>query len=896
MMRQYQALKDQHPHAILLFRLGDFFEAFFEDAHLVARELQLTLTSRPVAKGRRIPMCGIPHHALGTYLRRLIDRGHRVAICNQVEDPRQARTLVRREVVRVVTPGTVIEDDLLTARENNFLAAAVKEGDTWGLALADLSTGEFYAMEGMPPQRVEDMLARWRPRELLVPEGDDAGLAAIEGIAVTPYEGWRFDARVGERTLREQLGVATLEAFGLQDAPLATAAAGTLVQYLRETQKGPLPHLRGLRLIPSGDGLLLDDATRGALGLWRTARDGSIGETLLDVLDHTETAMGGRLLRRWLAQPLLDLNAIAARNDAVEALVTHGPPREALRAHRRTLAALERLTGRLDGVAAAAIQALGPALGPPPGLADLLRRALADTVPLSPKGGGLIRPGFDPGLDELRAGARGAQEWMAGLEAAERAQTGIRSLKVGYNQVMGYYIEVSKTNAHLVPPEYIRKGTLVGAERYITAEMKENEALILTAQERINVREYEVFCRLRDTVREQTAGLQACARALAELDVLAALAEAAVRHQYVRPRITEGRAIRITAGRHAVVEQALGPERFVPNDLTLGADGRDILIVTGPNFGGKSTYIRQAALIVIMAQMGSFVPAREAEIGLVDRIFTRVGATDDLAAGRSTFLSEMIEVARILTQATARSLVILDEVGRGTSTYDGMSLAWAVVEDLHDRVGTRTLFATHYHELTELASQLERVVNTQVLVREDGHDIVFLHRVADGAAESSYGIHVARLAGVPDQVIRRAREVLAGLERAAAVAQGAQPAGSQGTPGEPAAKASTSPHASLAPRSAPARSAPRGRRGPSRSQQLPLPLPSPVEDALREADLAMMTPLEALNFLSELRTLLDASTPRAQTPGADDHSAGTRPAGPPDRTVVPFPKKPGSSR
>src|SRR5579884_2567700 len=881
MMRQYRALKDQHPRAILLFRLGDFFEAFFEDAHLVARELQLTLTSRPVAKGRRIPMCGIPHHALRTYLRRLIDRGHRVAICDQVEDPRQAGSLVRREVVRVVTPGTVIEDDLLSARENNFLASTLEHGEAWGLALADLSTGEFYAAEGSTARHLEETLARFRPREILVPDGASGAPAAA-----TPYDGWRFDLRTAERALCEQLGVATLDAFGLRDAPLATAAAA-LVQYLRETQKGSLPHLRGLRLIAPADGLVIDEATRRALALWRVPGE-ERGETLLDVLDLTETPMGGRLLRRWLARPLLDLAAIAARQDAVEALAAHGAAREALRTRLRALGDLERLTGRLaheagsprdlaalrdtlealpsvapclDGLGPEALRALAPALAPPPGLAALLRRALADDAPPSPKEGGVIRPGFDPELDELRAGVQSARQWMAGLEAAERARTGIRSLKVGYNQVQGYYIEVSKANSHLVPREYVRKGTLVGAERYVTAELKEKEALILTAQERINAKEYEVFCSLREQVRAQAAALLACARALAEVDVLASLAEASVRYDYVRPRVTDGRALRIAAGRHPVVELSLrrgsgrpaGPEQFVPNDLVVGADGREILIVTGPNFGGKSTYIRQAALIVILAQMGSFVPAREAEVGLVDRIFTRVGASDDLAAGRSTFLSEMIEVGRILTQATARSLVILDEVGRGTSTYDGMSLAWAVVEDLHDRIGVRTLFATHYHELTELASQLEGVANRQVLVHEDGPDIVFLHRVADGAAGSSYGIHVARLAGVPDHVVRRAREVLGGLER----------------------------HAPLSPAEASRREK---RRGPSRSRQLALPLASAVEEALRQVDVATMTPLEALNFLSRVRALLGPPEDggEAERPAAEDA---------PVRRIVPFPPK-----
>ncbi len=880
MMRQYQALKNGHPHAILLFRLGDFFEAFFEDAHVVARELGLTLTSRPVAKGQRIPMCGIPHHALRTYLRRLIDAGHRVAICDQVEDPARAKHLVRREVVRVVTPGTVIEDDLLTARENNFLAAATVSGGAWGLALADLSTGEFLATEGASPVRLDDVLARWRPREVLVPDGASDDAYAMEDATTTPYEAWRFDPSIGEQALREYLDVASLDAFDLGGTPLATAAAGALIQYLRDTQKGPLPHLRGVRLIPPHEGLVLDEVTRRALGLWRATRDGKTSQTLLDVLDLTETPMGGRLLRRWLSQPLADVTAIAARQDAVDALIRGGEAREALRARLRTLGDLERLVGRLaheaggprdlaalrdtaealprvapaaGAAAAPAVQALLPALTAPPGLVDLLRGAIVDAPPLSAKEGGVIRPGFDAALDELRSGSQAARDWMANLEAAERERTGIRTLKVGYNQVMGYYIEINKTHARSVPEGYVRKGTLVNAERYITAEMKERETLILSAQERIIAREYDVFRTVRDEARAHTVALQSAARAVAELDVYAALAEAAVRYGYVRPKVTDGRMVRIRGGRHPVVEETVGPERFVPNDLTLGAGGaapRDILIVTGPNFGGKSTYIRQAALAVILAQIGSFVPASEAEIGVVDRIFTRVGATDDLAAGRSTFLSEMIEVARILTQATPRSLVILDEVGRGTSTYDGMSLAWAVVEDLHDRVGARTLFATHYHELTELAAQLDRVANLQVLVREDGQRITFLYRVADGAAASSYGIHVARLAGVPDPVIRRAREVLAGLERAAV----------------------SRPD--------------RGRRGPSRAQQLALALSSPIEDALRSADLATMTPLDALNFLSGLRALLD--TPAAPSPeAARGGDAG--------HTIVRFPR-PGTPR
>jgi DNA mismatch repair protein MutS len=855
MMQQYRALREQHPTAILLFRLGDFFEAFFDDAGVVARELNLTLTSRPVAKGERIPMCGIPHHALAVYLKRLIDRGHRVAICDQVEDPRAARArggrdpLVRREVVRVVTPGTLVEDDLLAARENNFLAAVAGRGEVWGAAFADLSTGEFFAADGEAAAGLTAALRLWEPREILVPDG--AGFV-MEGALATTYDAQRFEPDAAAQALREHFGVATLEGLGLAGRPAATAAAGALIHYLTATQKSRLPHLRSLRLLPAhGGGMAIDAATERALGLW-SGSGGRGGPTLLDVIDRTRTPMGGRLLRRWLQQPLLDIAAIEARLDAVEALAAAGPDREVLRERLAGLGDVERITARLSHEAGTprdlaalraalaalpGIAALVPAFGPPlaaaapalavaPDLAALLARALVDAPPLSPKDGGLIRPGFDAEVDALREGSRAAREWIAGLEAAERVRTGIRSLKVGYNQVAGYYIEVSKANQHLVPPEYVRRGTLVNAERYITAEMKDRETLILGAQERIAAREYEVFCRLREAVRAQVGMLQEAARAVAQIDALAALAESAVRQHYVRPRLRGDRALRIAGGRHPVVEHALGPGRFVPNDLVLGTDGREIVIVTGPNFGGKSTYIRQAALIVLLAQIGSFVPAEHAEIGLVRRIFTRVGATDDLAAGRSTFLSEMIEVARILTQADRDSLVILDEVGRGTSTYDGMSLAWAVVEDLHDRIGARTLFATHYHELTELAVQLPRCVNAQVLVRDDGRDVVFLHRVADGAAASSYGIHVARLAGVPASVIDRAREVLAGLERAAAAQRGLR------------------------------------RRGPSRSQQLPLPLPSPVEEALLRADLTGMSPLEARTFLARLRAMAEAAGAR----------------------------------
>ncbi|MBM3469699.1 MAG: DNA mismatch repair protein MutS [Armatimonadetes bacterium] len=868
MMRQYQELKARHPGALLMFRLGDFYELFFDDARVAARELEIVLTSREVGKGRRAPMCGVPHHALAGHLARLVDRGYRVAICDQVEDPSKARGLVRREVTRVVTPGTVMDAALLPSREHRYLAAVSGEAGAWGVAAADLSTGDFMATQIEGPdadRRLADEIARLDPREIAIPAAEvpsgtnqtGAGLAAMDGGAVqtaggrwTHLDAWRFDPGVARRALLDHFRVTSLDGFGCEALALATSAAGALVQYLQQTQQSPLAHLRGLRVYRTESVLDLDEITRRNLELLRNRSDGSARHTLVGVLDETMTAMGGRLLREWLLRPLLDVDAISARHRAVGAALEDRIRREAVRGTLRALPDLARLVGRIGHGSATArdlcalreglerlpglreqvaqlpdarFAGLAEALDPHGDIAAHIARALVDDPPAGLRDGGMIRPGYAPALDSLREAASGGKAWIAGLEASERERTGIRSLRVGFNKVFGYYIEVSNANQHLVPADYVRKQTLTGAERYIMPEMKEREDAILGAEERIAALELELFSALRDAVAARASSLQEVARALAETDVLLSLAVAAERGDYVRPEIAAEPVLEIRDGRHPVVERLLEGERFVPNSLRLDVRDRALLIVTGPNMAGKSTLLRQAALIAVMAQMGSFVPAAWACVGITDRIFTRVGATDEIASGRSTFLVEMQEVSRILHGATERSLILLDEVGRGTSTYDGMSLAWAVVEYLHNHIGARTLFATHFHELTELAEVLPRVHNIAMQVQEQGEQIVFLHTVADGRADRSYGIHVARLAGIPGEVIALAGRILQQLEAAAA------------RPGE--ADAEPVPSRARRPRQLP----------------LALELASPLEEELLGMAIETMTPLEALRVLAELR-------------------------------------------
>jgi len=857
MMRQYHELKARYPGMLLMFRLGDFYELFYDDAQVAARELDIVLTSREVGKGRRVPMCGVPHHALETYLARLVERGHRIAICDQLEDPRAAKGLVKRDVVRVVTPGTVIEQPLLSQHANNYLVALAASDGAWGLAAADLSTGEFQVTELRGPEtasRLAEELARFAPREVLAAEPDADVVRGLvgEGVHLTALEEWKFDEGAARRLLHAQLRVVSLEAFGCEHLPFAVRAAGALLQYLKDTQFSPLAHIRRITTYSVETGLMLDASTRRNLEIIRNQRDGGVQGTLLWVLDETQTSMGARRLRQWVLQPLRDAEAITARLDAVEELVGAPRRRAALAAALATLADLERLMGRighgaanardlvalaaslrklpavrdtLDGVRAAALRSLAGALGDHSRIAALIEAAIVDHPPAALQEGGLIREGYDAGLDALRSAMRTGKAWIARLETEERARTGIRSLRVGFNRVFGYYLEVSKPNLHLVPADYIRKQTLTGAERFITEAMKEQEAIILGAEERMAGLEYELFSRVRDQVAADAAGVLDTARAAAELDALRSLAEVAAAGRYVRPELSPDPVLEIRGGRHPVIERVLTDERFVPNDVTLDAHSRAVLIVTGPNMAGKSTYLRQCALIVLLAHLGSFVPADAARIGLTDRIFTRVGAVDDIATGRSTFLVEMQEVGHILHHATRRSLIILDEVGRGTSTYDGMSIAWAVVEYLHDHVGARTLFATHYHELTELGGLLPRVHNVNVVVKEEGDRVVFLRTVADGGADRSYGIHVAQLAGLPPSVIEHAQRILRNLEAASRLPGAEEPF--------------------LPP--VPARA--------SGALQLPLPLQpiSPVEEALMALSLESMTPLEAMQALHQLR-------------------------------------------
>jgi DNA mismatch repair protein MutS len=801
--KQYLQIKRQHPDAIVFFRLGDFYETFDQDAEIASRELDIVLTSRNVAKNQRVPMAGVPYHAIQGYIARLVNRGYKVAICEQVgEVPKKG--LVRREVVRVVTPGTVVEPSLLEEKKNSYLAALIisEDGDRAGVAYADITTGEF-ATTQLDSTEVRLLalqeLARLGPRECLVPEGDaGADVQELGGIFVTPYDAWRFELGNARQALLDHFEVASLAGFGCEGLLLATRAAGAVVQYLEQTQKAALSQLNNLRTYATADFMVLDAVTRRNLELTETIRGGERTGSLLGVLDATATAMGGRLLRQWIARPLLDINKLCNRLDAVERLFDDGFLRAEILAQLKGLADLERLANRVVSAIAGPRDLLGvrksleavptlrallqqgegdektdvplawlaSQLDPCPEVVKLVAVAIADDAPAALSGGGVIRPGYSEELDSVLNAGRDAKEWVTNLERTERQRTGISNLKVGYNKVFGYYLEITKANLDRVPEEYVRKQTLVNAERFITPELKEYESLILNAEDRVAEIEARLFREVLSRIATVATRLLGTARALAHLDVLAALAEVAARNNYVRPMLTEDGDIEIVAGRHPVVERMadLG-EPFVPNDTRLSDEER-ILIITGPNMSGKSTYLRQTALIVLMAQIGSFVPAERACIGLADRIFTRIGAQDEIAAGRSTFMVEMVETANILNHATPQSLLILDEVGRGTSTYDGISIAWAVVEFIHNhpRLQARTLFATHYHELTQLANFLPHVRNYKVAVAEEGDRVVFLRKVISGGADKSYGIHVAQLAGLPRSVVHRAEEILDQLE------------------------------------------------------------------------------------------------------------------------------------
>jgi DNA mismatch repair protein MutS len=800
-MRQYRSLKEQYGDYLLLFRMGDFYEMFYDDAKTASRVLGLALTAR--SKGpTAVPLAGIPYHALEGYLSRLIKAGLRVAICEQVEDPKLAKGLVKRDVVRLITPGTITEPELLEQREGNFLAAVFAGAGAQhptpqaGIAWVELSSGAFWAML-TSPQHVLDELVRIRPSEVLLAEGSSQdsqqfreNLRQLAGATPTSRAPWSFDARSSLETLHRHFGVATLEGMGFGGHDVSLSAAGALIEYLRETQKTALGHIRSLRRFDRSDYLVLDAGTLRCLEVHRTLRGNRREGSLLECLDETVTGLGARLLERWLTFPLASYSAILARQDAVEELMAEPSrlaglrqamgdtsqidriaanialgrvrPRE-LVALGQTLRALPELSQAIAGARSDALVAIAPALEGLQGPCDLIAAAIDPDCPNTIRDGGVIAKGFDEDLDRLRRVGADGQSWLASYQSQQAQRLGIPALKVGYNQVFGYYIEVTNVHAQKVPADYVRKQTLKNAERYITDDLKRYESEALTADERAKKREAALFEQVRGALAEHIAAFQAAAEAIATLDVLASMAFLALRRGYVRPAITQEPVLRIVAGKHPVLAQQLG-EKFVPNDLEMDTKDNRLLIVTGPNMAGKSTYIRQAALVTLMAHTGCFIPAKEAVVGLCDRIFTRVGAADELTRGLSTFMLEMVETANILHNATRRSLVILDEVGRGTSTYDGLSLAWAISEHLALRTCCRTLFATHYHELTELENVLDGTVNLNVAVREWGEDVIFLHTIARGGADRSYGIHVARLAGVPREVLERAKAILPHLQ------------------------------------------------------------------------------------------------------------------------------------
>ena len=903
--RQYLDIKNSYPDALVLFRLGDFYEAFDEDARVASRELEITLTSRSMGKNLKIPMAGVPAHALETYLVRLIKKGYKVAICEQLSDPATSKGLLERDVVRVVTPGTVLETALLDQKANNYLVAVVQDGSRIGLAYVDVSTGEFAATQ-TTSEKLHLELSRLDPAEILVPNPEQSPegtrFSLLPGILSGPGDSYNFtelepaafDYNPARDALLNHYGILSLESFGCADLPLAVRAAGSIIHYLGHTYKTAAPKLSPLSVYSLSEFMVLDDQTRGNLELFRAGRQQSHRLSLLDTLDQTRTSMGGRLMRRWLGQPLLSLDDLNRRLNAVQLFAQDAFLRSGVRTILAQIPDLERIVTRVQTNAVLPrelislktglegrdqlVQQLNASAssGAPseasggreevapegsssnvknsvtlwlsnelpnlPELTQLIEAAIAPEPSASVGDGNVIREGFSDELDQLKRASGDARSFIADLERRERERTGIRGLKVGYNQVFGYYIEVSKANQEQVPQDYVRRQTLTNVERYVVPELKEYESLVLNARERIDLLERDLYRRVCAQIGEHAPVLGKLAAGIARLDVFAAWAEVAVNNGYVRPTLDQGHRIRIKDGRHPVVERVLPVGSFVPNDVDLsnpgagddagpdsGHDSGDdarLLVITGPNMAGKSTFIRQTAIITLMAQIGSFVPAAAAHIGLVDRIFTRVGLQDDLSTGQSTFMVEMLETAAILNQATSRSLVILDEIGRGTSTYDGLSIARSVIEHLHNdpRLGCKTLFATHYHELTEMASMLPGVRNFSVAVTEEADDVVFLHRIIPGGADRSYGVHVAQLAGLPPAVVSRAWEVLKELEKTGAAGQVSNNASGQASGKGPAA------------------------------MQIPLFQPERLLlDEVLGLDIPNLTPLEAINKLYELQ-------------------------------------------
>jgi len=849
-------IKREHPDVILMFRLGDFYEMFGDDAKIASQELEITLTSREAGQAGRIPMCGVPYHAVDRYIARLISRGYRAAICDQVESPKQAKGLVRRQVTRVVTPGTILEDSMLEATSNNFLVAMARRQDTFGLAVVDISTGEFLLTElsGQGAERAFiDEIGRLSPAEILVSEEENPVYAKIQDISSARLTEFAMDGFMSPRdVILKHFGTVSLRGFGCDDYTAGIDAAAQILKYLEKTQAGALKHIRAITTYSTSGYMILDAPARRNLELTEAMFDGSKTKSLMQILDRTVTPMAARLLRRWLEQPLLDVDAINSRLNAVADFYENLMLRSGVREVLAVISDLERLTSRIVAGTANArdliglrnsvealpnlqsaledskdntVRALSESLGQLGGIALLISSAIVDDPPITLRDGGFIKPGFHQELDMLNSVKKDGKTWIASLESKEREVTGIKSLKVGYNSVFGYYIEVTKSNLSLVPESYIRKQTTVGGERFITPELKEYEAMVLGAEEKSTQLEYEILTLVREQVAAESEKLMAAARAIAQIDVLCSLAEVAAANRYARPIVDTGTEIHIKNGRHPVVERLQTGELFVPNDTLLDCEDNKLLIITGPNMAGKSTYLRQVALIVLMAQLGSFVPAESAQIGIVDRIFTRVGAHDELYSGQSTFMVEMNETANILNNATDRSLIILDEIGRGTSTFDGLSIAWAVAEYIR-QIGAKTLFATHFHHLNELANQFSGIKNYRIAVKEDPDKIIWLRKIMPGGTDRSYGIQVGRLAGLPQAVIERAKEVLWQLE-------------SNGGGKEAVA---------------------RGAKVSSETKKLQLTLfeaeEHPVLIELERMDVSVMTPIEALTKLYEMQTRL----------------------------------------
>jgi len=898
LMKQYHNIKRTCQDSILFFRMGDFFETFYDDAKTVARELNIVLTSREKNKGRNIPLAGVPHHAVEAYISRLIKKGYKVAICDQVEDPKFAKGLVKRELTRIITPGTLIEDSLLKTNDNNYLMSVVLLENKYGLACVDISTGEFSATEGDNTDvgsKLNTEIIRFKPSECIIPEsmvndsklyGDFVQFASNQNIIISPFKDEAFNQDIAKETLSEHFQVVSLEGIGCQDKPLAATAAGAVLNYLQETQKNQLNYINHLSVYSMSDYMILDAVTLRNLELIRNIRDGSRQGTLVEVLDKTTTAMGSRFLRKNIQQPLLSPEKINERLDAVEEFTNNIFLRQDLREQLAKIYDLERLISRVvyGNANARDLLAIKQSIHIFPQLKDLIAKAdppvksqllkdqknnlpdlsaLAATIdaaimpepPVTITDGGIIKLGYNQELDELKAGNKQAKNWISSLETKERRRTGIQNLKVGFNKVFGYYIEVRKTQLNKVPEDYIRKQTLVNAERYITEDLKDKESIILSADEKIKALEHKLFIELRDKVAAEVESIQNAAHAVAKLDMLIALAEVAVNNSYTRPAINNSDEIKIKNGRHPMVENILATG-FIPNDTHLNCEDKQLLVLTGPNMAGKSTYMRQIAQIVILAQLGSFVPAESAEIGIVDRIFTRVGAFDDLTRGQSTFMVEMLELANILNTATNKSLILLDEVGRGTSTFDGLSIAWAVSEFIHSKahIGAKTLFATHYHHLNELESVLPGVKNFNIAVKEDKDKIIFLYKVNPGGTNRSYGIQVARLAGLPQEVINRANTILEKIEAENIIDINRRIEG----------KILDKPMINLnevKPKISPQNMMPINSYEPemNSSSQKQLKLftnylePNPLLEELENIDIKNMTPIQALNKLYELQ-------------------------------------------